>query len=278
MTNTISKLRRLVNGDPFNLAIAGVIVANAVTLGLGTYPGMAHNGTLNTLNNLFYAVFVVELVMRIASYGSKPWQFYRNGWNVFDFITITAALIPFASGSAQALRLVRLARIARLVRFVPDVKVLTASVVKSLPSLGSLVVLTFLLVFVYGMLGWTLFGEQLPHDWGNLTTAMLTLFVLLTLENFPVYLNEAAAVSPWGVAFFISYALLAAFIIFNLLIGIIVDSLEKARDEACCGNANEPQTPVAETIAALRDALDALESQLPKAVDTRVPEGAGRGR
>lgn len=272
---SFEKLHRIVNSDPFNLAIAGVIVANAVTLGLGTYPSLANSGTLTTLNNLFYTVFVVELVMRIASYGSKPWQFYRNGWNVFDFITITAALIPFASGSAQALRLVRLARIARLVRFLPDVKVLTASVAKSLPSLGSLVVLTFLLVFVYGMLGWTLFGEQLPHDWGNLTTAMLTLFVLLTLENFPVYLNDAAAVSPWGVAFFISYALLAAFIIFNLLIGIIIDSLEKARDEA---KANEPQAPVAESIAALRDALDALESQLSKAAVDATERVGTHGR
>lgn len=253
-----SALRALVNSDKFNIAVAAVIVANAATLGAGTFPSLADNTLLSNLNTAFYAAFVMELVLRIAAYGKKPLQFLRNGWNVFDLIVIAAGLIPAVSSGAQALRLARLGRIVRLIRFLPDARVLVAGVVKSLPPLGSLVVLTFLLLFVYGMLGWTLFGAALPQHWGTITTSMLTLFVLLTLENFPTYLEEAGAVSVLAVPFFISYALLAAFIIFNLLIGIIIGSLEEARDAAKKQGSAAP----AESIAAIREALDALEQSI----------------
>lgn len=254
-------ITKTVNSDPFNLTVSALIVANAAVLGAGTFPGLADSPILNTLNNLFYSLFVIELVLRIASYGRNPLAFFRTGWNVFDFITVTAALIPGVGGSAQALRLIRLARVIRLARFLPDAKVLISSVIKSLAPLSSLVVLTVLLLFVYGMAGWSLFGEQLPDNWGNVATAMMTLFVLLTLENFPTYLEEATAVSPYAVPFFISYVLLAAFIIFNLLIGIIIESMEQAR-EAETDKNTEPAAVTTESIAALRNALDALEAEL----------------
>lgn len=227
------RLARLVESSRFNLAIAAVIVANAVVLGLETYPEVmaSHGGTLILLNELFFAVFVVELALRIASYGRRPQDFFRSGWNVFDFVVIAAVFIPGVREQAQLLRLLRLARIVRLVRFLPDARMLILTVVKSIPSVASMVVLTVLLLFVYGMIGWSLFGEALPESWGTIGRAMLTLFILLTLENFPTYLAEAEPVSALAVPFFVSYVLLAAFIVFNLLIGIVIGSMEKAREE-----------------------------------------------
>jgi voltage-gated sodium channel len=228
-----SRLARLVDSTRFNAAIATVIVANAVVLGLETYPEVMaeHGTTLVRLNSLFFVVFVVELVLRLASYGRRPQDFFRNGWNVFDFVIITAVFIPGVREQAQLLRLLRLARIVRLVRFLPDARMLILTVVKSIPSVASMVVLTILLLFVYGMIGWSLFGSALPESWGTIGRAMLTLFILLTLENFPTYLAEAEPVSVLAVPFFVSYVLLAAFIVFNLLIGIVISSMEKAREE-----------------------------------------------
>lgn len=228
-----SRLARFVDSPAFTYAIAGVIVANAVVLGLETYPeAMAQHGrTLVALNELFFAVFVVELVLRIASYGRRPQDFFRSGWNVFDLVVIGAVFVPGVREQAQLLRLLRLARIVRLVRFLPDARMLVLTVVKSIPSVASMVVLTVLLLFVYGMIGWSLFGAALPESWGTIGRAMLTLFILLTLENFPTYLAEAEPVSMLAVPFFVSYVLLAAFIVFNLLIGIVISSMEKAREE-----------------------------------------------
>jgi voltage-gated sodium channel len=227
-----SRLARLVDSTRFNAAIAVVIVANALVLGLETYPEVMaeHGETLVRLNALFFVVFVVELVLRLASYGRRPQDFFRSGWNVFDFVIITAVFIPGVREQAQLLRLLRLARIVRLVRFLPDARMLILTVVKSIPSVASMVVLTVLLLFVYGMIGWSLFGEALPESWGTIGRAMLTLFILLTLENFPTYLAEAEPVSALAVPFFVSYVLLAAFIVFNLLIGIVISSMEKARE------------------------------------------------
>ncbi len=267
------RLARLVDSEPFNLVIAGVIVVNAIVLGLETFPAVmeSYGDLLVTINSVLYGIFVVELILRIASYGRRPWDFFKNGWNIFDFVIIGGALIPGLRDNAQILRLLRLGRIVRLIRFLPDARVLIYSVVRSIPPLGSIVVLTFLLVFVYGMLGWSLFGEALPQSWGTVTRSMLTLFVLLTLENFPTYLEEASAVSPWATVFFVSYVLIAAFVIFNLLIGIIISSMEEAREREARqeleGRAGDTAVALRH-IQALRDSLDALEADI-KAADDR---------
>ncbi len=150
-------LARLVDGQRFNSVIATVIVANAIVLGLETYPAVvsAHGSTLTRLNAIFYGVFLVELILRFASYRRRPADFFRSGWNVFDLVVIGGVLIPGVREQAQLLRLLRLARVARLVRFLPDVRVLVLTVTKSIPSLFSMVVLIFLLMFVYGMVGWS---------------------------------------------------------------------------------------------------------------------------
>lgn len=227
------RLARLVDSHRFNAVVAAVIVANAVVLGLETYPGIMseHGSWLIELNTLFYAVFVVELLLRFASYGRRPQDFFTSGWNVFDLVVIGAAALPMVREQTQLLRLLRLARIVRLLRFLPDAQMLIVTVVKSIPSVFSMMVLTLVLMFVYGMTGWSLFGEALPDEWGTIGQAMLTLFIMLTLENFPTYLEEAQAVSPYATVFFVSYIVTAAFIVFNLLIGIVLTSMEKARQQ-----------------------------------------------
>ena len=260
------RLARLVDSDAFNLAIAGVIVINALVLGLETFPSImaSYGDALILANEICYGIFVVELVLRFASYGRRPQDFFKNGWNVFDLIIIGGVWIPGVRENATLLRILRLARIARLLRFLPDARVLIATVVRSVPPLGSIVVLTMLILFIYGMVGWAMFGAALPESWGTITRAMLTLFVLLTLENFPTYLEEAIAVTPWATLYFVSYVLVAAFVIFNLLIGIIIGSMESAREREALREAQESGIggDAVARIHAIREALDALEADV----------------
>lgn len=271
------RLARLVDSDRFNLTISAVIVANAVVLGLETFPRAVTDfgDLLVALNWAFYGVFLMELVLRFASYGRRPQDFFRSGWNIFDLVVIGSVLIPGVREQAQLLRLLRLARIVRLLRFLPDARVLVLTVVKSIPSMISMVLLTLLLLFVYGMVGWSLFGADLPETWGTIGKAMLTLFVLLTLENFPTYLDEAREVSAFAVPFFVSYVLMAAFIVFNLLIGIVIGSMERAREadekdarELADQGRDAGEAAVLVQIAALQTALAALEAEI------RDPVGA----
>ena len=259
-----SRLARVVDGDRFQAFIAGVIVLNALVLGAETYPAaMTDFGSvLVAMNELCFGIFVVELVLRIASYGRRPWDFFRNGWNIFDLIVIGGVLIPAVREQAQLLRLLRLARITRLVRFLPDARILILTVVKSIPSLFSMVVLTLLLLFIYGMIGWTLFGEALPQTWGNVGQAMLTCFVLLTLENFPTYLEAAQPVSPFATLFFVSYVLLAAFIVFNMLIGIVIGSMERAREAQAATERALDESGLLQRIADMRESMEVLEAEV----------------
>lgn len=229
----IRSLERVVDAQWFQLFISGVIVLNAIVLGAETYvdPASPTFTMLMRLNDAFYLVFLAELILRIVSYGRQPWNFFRSGWNIFDFIVIGAALIPALRAQAEVLRLLRLARIVRLLRFLPDARVLIATMGKALPSVFSMVVLVILILFIYGMIGVVVFGEALPTEWGNIGSAMMTLFILLTLENFPTYLDQAQAVSPIASVFFLSYVLIAAFVVLNLVLGIVIGAMEEAREE-----------------------------------------------
>jgi voltage-gated sodium channel len=257
-------LARLVDSPAFTGAVVFVILANALVLGLQTYPGLErdYGGTLDFLNALCLAFFVVEISLRIASY-RRPWNYFRDGWNVFDFVAVGLAFVPGLQRNSTVLRLARLARIVRVVHLLPDVRILINAVIRSLPPLGSMAILTTLILFVYGMVGWQLFGEELPQQWGNIGEAMLTLFVMLTLEDFPQYMDQAMEIHSWSWIFFVSFILVAAFVVINVFIGIVLNSMEEARElERREPLGPDEVAPVAERIAILRTALDELEREL----------------
>jgi voltage-gated sodium channel len=276
-------LARLVDSHAFTTVILVVIIANAVVLGLQTYDAVVErrDDELDLLNAVFLGIFVVELGLRILSYGRRPQDFFRSGWNVFDFVIVAVAFVPGLQANSTLLRLARLARVVRVVRLLPDLRLLLLAVLRSLPPLFSMAVLVTLILFVYGMVGWSLFGEEDPENWGDIGDAMLTLFILLTLENFPVYLERGTEIHPWSWIYFVSFALIAAFIVLNVLIGIVLNSMEEARElerrrRLGIGIAAEgvAPAPVAERIAILRAALDELEQELAATSDSPARTGS----
>jgi voltage-gated sodium channel len=224
-------LSKIVYSSAFEVVIAFVILINAISLGLLTMPGITDDArrTFEVLDQYALYVYAVELVLRLISYGKKPWEFFRRGWNIFDFLIV--ALSPVFSGQVMVLRLLRLLRLIRIFRFLPEVRVLTVSIIRSVPPLLSMSVLIFLALYIYGMAGVYLFGEQLPKSWGNISIALTTLFILLTLENFPIYLEEAVLVSPWALPFYLSYIFIVVFTVLNVLIGIVLNAMDEARSE-----------------------------------------------
>jgi voltage-gated sodium channel len=224
-------LSRIVYSSAFELSIAFVILLNAISLGLLTMSGISDGArqSFEAFDRLALYVYTAELVLRMISYGKKPWEFFRRGWNVFDFLIV--ALSPVFAGQTVVLRLLRLLRLIRIFRFLPEVKVLTISIVRSIPPLLSMSVLIFLALFIYGMAGVYLLGDDLPLHWGDISIALTTLFILLTLENFPVYLEEAILVTPLALPFFLSYIFIVVFTVLNVFIGIVLNAMDEARSE-----------------------------------------------
>jgi voltage-gated sodium channel len=225
-------LAKIVYSGRFELFIASVIAVNALFLAILTMPGISSGtrATATTIDNIAMGIYVAELLVRILSYGKKPWHFFHQGWNIFDFIVV--GLAPLAAGQTVILRLLRLLRLLRIFRFLPEVRILFASIVKSIPPLFSMSVLIGLLLFLYGMAGTYLFGTALSESWGHIGRSLKSLFILLTLENFPVYLDEAMAISPFALPFFLSYVFFVVFTILNVLIGIVLNAMDEARAEA----------------------------------------------
>ncbi|MEY4163736.1 MAG: hypothetical protein RLZZ79_688 [Actinomycetota bacterium] len=224
-------LTRLVYSSPFELFIAFVILVNATSLAILTMPELDESvrRACEQIDLACFAIYGVELILRLISYGKRPWEFFKQGWNIFDFIVI--ALSPLFAGQTVVLRLLRLLRLFRIFRFLPEVRVLTSSIVKSLPPLMSLAVLIFVALFMYGMVGHYVFGEADAENWGSITRAMTSLFILLTLENFPNYLEAGVAVSPWALPYFLSYVFVVVFTVLNVLIGVVLNAMDEAREE-----------------------------------------------
>ena len=247
-------LSKLVYSSAFELFIAAVIAINAVFLAVLTIPGITDNTRelAIAVDTGAMVVYAVELALRIASYGRKPWMFFTRGWNVFDFIVV--GLAPFAAGQTVVLRLLRLMRLLRIFRFLPEVRVLFASIVKSIPPLLSMSVLIGLMLFLYGMAGTYLFGTSLYDSWGHIGLSLKSLFILLTLENFPLYLEEAMLISSWALPYFLSYVFLIVFTILNVLIGIVLNAMDEARKE------NRVQIVEAEAVAKLHHIVTVMSA------------------
>ncbi|SCF06527.1 voltage-gated sodium channel [Micromonospora viridifaciens] len=220
----------IVDSRGFEVAIVVMIGGNALVLGVETYP---HPGSLGTLLRVlewfFRTVFVVEIAIRVLAYGRRPQDFFRQGWNVFDFVVIAAAFIPGLHGESPALRVIRIARVLRLVRFSPGLRTIVVALLRSLPGVGGFLALALVTLYVYGMAGWLIFAETYPEDYGTIGRAVLTLFVLLSLETLPDLIEQGMALSPWTLVYYISYVLITANLLLNILIAVIVNSMEEAR-------------------------------------------------
>ena len=276
--------RRIVDSRWFDPLILAVIFVNAITLGLETYESIAQSigDELRTLNDVTLGIFVVELVIRFGATGFNPRRFFKSGWNIFDFVVITASFLPGLRENATLLRLVRLARIVRAIRLLPDLRVLTVAVGRSIPGVASLAVITLLLVYVYGMVGWVIFHESDPANYGNIGQAMVTMFVLLTLENLPTYIEQGQELSNWTLVFYISYVLVASFLIFNLFIGIVINSMEEARtielhraerellDDDHVNDARAHRVILRERLHHLKSAVEDLEREIEAQGRSRV--------
>jgi voltage-gated sodium channel len=268
--------KRIAESNGFQLFILGVILANAVALGLETYDAIEREigGTLDLLNDVFLAIFVVEIAVRIAAHGRRPQDYFKSGWNVFDFVIIGGAFLPGLRQNATALRVLRLLRIVRVISLFPDLRFLIRGMAASLPPIGSMAMLTGLLIYVYGMLGWILFADTDAAHWGDIGQAMLSLFVVLTLESWPEIMGEVIDVHPWAWLYFVSYVLIASFLLINMVIAILINSLEEVRameaiEKRLSNRRSErdaEQEPdghaAAERLMRIREALDELEDEL----------------
>ena len=257
------RCQRLTESAHFQRLAIGVIVFAGLLAGLETNAAVVHEAgpLLLWLDRGVLAFFIVELALRLTAHGRQPWRFFRDSWNVFDFVIVALCLLPASGPFAAVLRLARVLRLLRLVSAVPKLQLLTGALLKSLSAMGYVGILLALVAYIYGVLGVHLFGPADARHFGSLGAALLTLFQVITLDNWSDILGGVREHAPLGaLLYFVSFILLGTMIMLNLFIGIIMNSMSAMHAEMEEGERARHLRDTGETT--LVDELHRLERQI----------------
>ena len=265
MSRLVVLIRGLVEARPFEYGIIAVIIANSILLGLETSSSLErqYGYWMHLGNRAALGVFIVEAVLKITVSRPRVTGYFRDGWNVFDFLIVVFALIPATGQFAMIARLVRLLRVLRLVSAVRDLRLIIAALVRAIPSVGHVLILMSIIVYIYAIIGFHLFHEHDPDNWRSLGIALLTLFNIITLEGWTEVMWTAMELHSMAWIYFVSFVVVGTFVVINLFIAIIVNSLDEAKLE----RLRDLEQPVSKEellreIRTTRDALHRLEERL----------------
>jgi voltage-gated sodium channel len=177
------------------------------------------------------AIFIVEIGIRLLAYWPRLGAFFRDGWNVFDFVVVVTSLLPQAGALTMVARLARLMRVTRLVSVFPELRLIIGTMLRSIPSMGHVIMLLSLLLYVYAVLGFYLFRDADAEHWGTLGAALLTLFQMLTLEGWVEIQDSVLATTPWAWLSFGSFIFVEVSVVVNLFIAVVINDLESVKGE-----------------------------------------------
>jgi voltage-gated sodium channel len=258
---------------PFQRAVVALIVLNAVTLGLETSAAIMAEwgGVLHALDAALLWIFTAELGLRIYAFRGR---FFRDPWGIFDLVVVGIAWMP-STGPLSVLRALRVLRVLRLMSVVPSMRNVVEAMLAALPGMGSIVLLMVLIFYVFAVMGAKLFGEDLPEQFGDLGSSLFTLFQLMAMDDFGNIVRQAMEKQPLAWLFFIPFSVVATFVVLNLFIGVIVESIQTLREErvsadaaaaqasadAAASAAHADQEAVLREIRALREELAALRRE-----------------
>jgi voltage-gated sodium channel len=210
--------------------ILGVIIFNAVILGLETSEWvMQRAGALIVaLDRLCLMIFIVEILLKLFAH---RFGFFRSGWNVFDFIIVGIALVPGSAG-LSVLRALRILRVLRVVSVAPRLRRVVEGFVTALPGMGSVFLLMALIFYIGSVMATKLFSEAFPDWFGNLGLSAYSLFQIMTLESWSMgIVRPVMEVFPMAWLFFVPFIMVTTFAVVNLLVGLIVNSMQDAHAE-----------------------------------------------
>jgi voltage-gated sodium channel len=224
-----ARVRVLVESNRFQGFIIGVIALNGLTLGLETSRGLMERigGFLHLVDHTTLGIFLAEIALRWFADGTKA--FFRNPWNVFDFVIVGISLAT-AAGALSVLRTLRMLRVLRLISAVPSMRRVIEGLLRAVPGIASIAALLGLIIFVAGVMATMFFRDVAPAHFGDLGATSFTLFQIMTGEGWPEIARPIMAKAPVAWLFFLIYILVSSFAVLNLFIAVIVKAVEQQAD------------------------------------------------
>ena len=250
-----SMLERLLADPRSERLVLAVILVNAVTLGLETDAGMMarYGGVLDVLDRLALSIFCVEITAKLYVHGRR---FFRDPWNVFDFLVVAIALLP-ATGQLSVLRSLRILRVLRLITILPSLKRVVGALLGALPGMGSILMLLAVIYYVGAVMATNLFGGAFPDWFGSIPKSAYTLFQVMTLESWSMgIVRPVMEIYPYAWAFFVPFILVTTFTALNLFIGVVVSAMQAEinadRQKAVKQAVAEGEEPLVAEVKSLR--------------------------
>ncbi|HEY8473097.1 MAG TPA: ion transporter [Natronosporangium sp.] len=264
------RMRQLVETNSFQRAIMAVIVINALTLGLEAIPSVAERShdVLDTVDKIALGIFVVELVTKLYIYRLR---FFRNPWNVFDFVVVGVSLVP-AAGAFSVVRALRVLRVLRLISGVDSMRRVVATLLAAIPGAASIVGLLALVIYVSAVMATMLFGDKSPEYFGDLGQSLWTLFQTLTGEAWPDVADSVMAEYPMAWIFFLIFILISSFVVLNLFLAVIVNAMESVKD----AEEADMEAALEETEADIKVELAKLRREIRELKEMLQPAGSAR--
>ena len=222
----MSTLKNIIENKYFVTFITSVIIINAITLGLETSKNIKkdYGVYLSLIDTIALTIFTIELLAKITVY---RFRFFRDGWNIFDFIIVVVSLIP-TSGPFSVLRAFRIFRTLRLLSVVPSMKRIIQAIFISIPGILSVGTIIILIFYISSVLTTTFFGDKFYEWFGTVGNSMYTLFQIMTLESWSMgIVRPVMKEFPLAWLFFVPFILVTTFAVLNLFIGIIVDAMQQ---------------------------------------------------
>lgn len=236
MSNAIQHLQNqlfeLHSNKLFEFTVIFIIVFSALITGAKTYEvSSTTDALIQGLDWFITLFFLFEVTIKLIS-EPRTLDFFKKGWNVFDFVIVVASLIPIDGNETVLLaRLLRIFRVLRLVSVIPELRILINSLLKALPRMGYIALLMFIIFYIYAAIGSFMFENINPILWSNISIAMLTLFRVSTLEDWTDVMYETMEVYPLSWIFYLTFIFLTAFVFLNMMIGVVLDVMQREQNQ-----------------------------------------------
>lgn len=272
-----TKFQKVRDNKAFELFVIGVIIFSALMIGIQTYE--LHPMLEGGLRFLDYAVtlfFVVEISIRMAA-EDRLRDFFKKGWNVFDFIIVAVSLIPLDDSEyAMIARMLRLFRVMRLISFIPELRVLVSALISALPRMGYVALLMFIIFYLYAVIGNLLYSNLNPTLWGDLGISLLTLFRVATFEDWTDVMYEAMTLYSLSWIYFVTFIFFSAFVFLNMMIGIVVEVLDEEHKKMDAELRAEEETHVQDQKDEYQNRLESEIASLHQKLDTLLMQQASK--
>jgi voltage-gated sodium channel len=259
LSSYLAQLQRIESSKLFRGAVIFIIIVSALAIGAKTYdlPPLAEK-SLIILDKAVTLFFLAEILLRFAVCTDKK-RFFRNGWNVFDTIVVLGSLIPIDDSQAVLLgRLLRVFRVLRLVSVIPELRFLIDSLLKAMPRMGYIALLMFIIFYIYAAMGSMFFAAIDETLWGDVAVSMLTLFRVVTFEDWTDIMYATMAVHPLSWIYYLTFIFLTAFVFLNMMIGSILEVMGEEKNALQTQQAHDERERMSQQLTTVQQQLDEL--------------------